>query len=299
MSKLIEIKALILRHSRTEQLHSPLAGLKIACTTKPGFPMVSIQEPCVALIVQGSKRTDIGNHSFQFCAGQILVVLANQPIVSQVTDAQAEAPYLAMAVELEPGLVAELLTDRPIPALLADHRQEPQPSIADEALLDPLYRLLSLLDHPQDVDVLLPMLKREIAWRLLAGPQGWLTRQISLGNGESSQVMRVMRWIRTHYSEPISVDALASMASMSLSSFYRHFERIAGTSPLQYQKQVRLQEARTQLLAGGGDTISIAYAVGYRSQSQFSREYRRMFGIAPMRDVRRSQSLRGLLHDVM
>ncbi|PYE18387.1 AraC-like DNA-binding protein [Paraburkholderia silvatlantica] len=253
----------------------------------------------MALLVQGAKRTEIGDTTFEFRAGQILVIPANLPVISQVTAASTSVPYLAMAVELEPALIAELLSGGSVTLSERDETSGPAPREADDALLDALNRLLALIDSPEDVDVLLPMLKREIGWRLLRGEQGWMTGLIGRMDVQSSQVGAVLRWMREHYAEPISVGDLAAMTGMSVSTFYRRFRAITAASPLQYQKQIRLLQARMLLLGGNTDAVTAAYQVGYQSQSQFSREYRRLFGVAPMRDVSRNRSLRTARFDIV
>ena len=165
-------------------------------------------------------------------------------------------------------------------------------------LLDPIIRLLRLLDRPGDMPVLGPMLEREILWRLLTGAQGATVRQIGLADSRLSQVARAIRHIRTRYAETLSMDDLATLAGMSPASFHRHFRAVTTMSPLQYQKQIRLQAARSRLLAEPGDVASIGFEVGYESPSQFSREYARLFGAPPGRDAERLRAVAGLEPDL-
>ncbi len=299
MDTLIDIQRHLILHSREGEVVSPLPGLRISRSRSVGLPTSAIQEPCVSLIAQGAKRTEIGDIAFEFQEGETLVVPANLPIVGQITKASARAPYLAMAFALRPEVIAELLATQPLATSSPGVQTGPSPSSIDPALLDAFNRLLALVDNLHDANVLLPMLEREIAWRLLHGSHAWLVRQIGQERAQSSRVGNVVRWICEHHSEPVSIDALAEMAGMSVFTFYRQFRAITATSPLQYQKQIRLQEARMLLLKGESDAVTAAYAVGYQSQSQFSREYRRRFGLPPMQDVQRTRAERSRALDVI
>jgi transcriptional regulator GlxA family with amidase domain len=158
-------------------------------------------------------------------------------------------------------------------------------SKARPSLLDPIVRLLRLLDAPEDISVIAPMLEREILWRLISSEQGWAVRQIGLADSSVTQISRAIRWMRDHFSEGFGVDDLAGIACMSQPTFYRHFRSVTGMSPIQYQKRIRLQEARARLIAKSADVASVGAAVGYDDPSQFSREYSRMFRVPPSRDV--------------
>jgi AraC-like DNA-binding protein len=160
-------------------------------------------------------------------------------------------------------------------------------SDAGPDLLDPIVRLLRLLDRPDDVPVLGPAIEREILWRLIKGEQGAMVRQLGLADSRLSQISRAVRWIRDHHTAMLRIEDLARVANMSATSFFRHFRAVTSLTPIQYQKQVRLQEARAKLLANPGDMAAVGYAVGYDSPSQFSREYRRLFGAPPGRDTAR------------
>jgi transcriptional regulator GlxA family with amidase domain len=163
-------------------------------------------------------------------------------------------------------------------------------SKAPGELLDAVVRLLRLLDHPTDVPVLAPLIEREILWRLLCGEQGPMLRQIGLADSRLSQLSHAIRWIRANYAKMLRIEELAQMAAMSVSSFHRHFRAVTSMSPIQYQKQIRLQEARARLLAQSKDVAAVGFAVGYDSPSQFSREYSRVYGAPPGRDAARLRS---------
>lgn len=299
MNTVAEIQHHIMRYARAGEVISPLPGLRMSRADSQGLPTSSIQNPCVALVAQGAKRTEIGDATFEFRAGQILVAPGNLPIIGQVTKASLCAPYLAMAVDLKPEVIAELIATQRSTSFTSNSQTGFSPSKADTVLLDTFNRLLALVDSPDDVDVLLPMLEREITWRLLRGTHSWLVRLIGVGHSRSSRVIETIRWIRGHYADSVSVNDLATMAETSLSTFYRQFREITAASPLQYQKQIRLQEARMLLLGGKADAITAAYAVGYQSQSQFSREYRRLFGLPPMQDIQRTRAMQPPLLDVI
>jgi AraC-like DNA-binding protein len=195
---------------------------------------------------------------------------------------------------LNPATIATLLLET-----AAGDRATVEPlgigmSEATPELLDPVVRLLRLLDHPKDVAVLGPMIEREILWRLLAGGQGAMVRQIGLADSRLSQISHALRWLREHYAEALRIEDLARLAAMSVSSFHRHFRAVTAMSPLQYQKQLRLQQARARLLAQPQDVASVGYELGYDSPSQFSREYSRLFGAPPARDVARLRTLSAL-----
>jgi AraC-like DNA-binding protein len=213
------------------------------------------------------------------------------PVIGRVTQGSADEPFLAFVLELRPAVIAALLLDaapvataRPsvldaVPAGLAV-------SDASPALLDAIDRLLALLDAPDDAAALSAGIEREILWRLVTGPQGATVRQIGLADSRLTHLGRAIRWIRGHYNETLYVEELAALATMSVSSFHRHFRAVTSMTPIQFQKEIRLHEARARLLAEPGDVTGVGFAVGYDSPSQFSREYRRMFGVPPSRDAR-------------
>jgi AraC-like DNA-binding protein len=268
-----------------------IEGMTVFCTARVTEPLGTLSEPVFALVAQGAKRSVLGEYIFDYHAGQYLVVTVGLPPTSQITQATPAEPFLAFGLPLQPALVAQLLLESG-PTVARRHNG---PGIAtgdaDDNLLDPVVRLLRLLDEPRDVPVLAPGLQREIHWRLLNGPQGALVRQLGLDNSQCALVARAIGWIETHYDRVIRIDDLAKHVDMSVASLNRHFRAVTGMSPLQYQKQLRLQKARIQLIAAPHDVAAIGYAVGYRNPSQFSREYRRMFGAPPGQDAARLQSV--------
>jgi transcriptional regulator GlxA family with amidase domain len=209
-----------------------------------------------------------------------------------VTDCDAQRPYLGLAVKLDPAAVAALLVDLPPrPELaLAGAQEELEPmtiSPSTRAMEDALLRFVRLVEAREDEPLLAPMIERELLYRVLQSEHGAVLRQFARADSQLSQIQRAVKWIRAHLAEPLPVQSLATVASMSVSSFHRHFKAVTGLSPLAYHKQMRLREARQRLLADPGAVASVAFSVGYESASQFSREYARQFGLPPARDAAR------------
>ncbi|MDX6667783.1 MAG: hypothetical protein QOK04_1163, partial [Solirubrobacteraceae bacterium] len=207
-----------------------------------------------------------------------------------IAQASADEPFLACVLELRPEMIAALLLETAPAATARPGAVVATPagiavSDASPALIDAIGRLLALLDAPEDAAALAAGVEREVLWRLLTGPQGTIVRQIGLADSRLAHLARAIRWIRVHYNETLRVEELAALATMSVSSFHRHFRTVTAMTPIQFQKQIRLREARARLLAEPGDITGVGFAVGYDSASQFSREYRRMFGVPPSRDA--------------
>ena len=268
-----------------------IEGLQVFSTGRVTEPLGTVAEPVLALIVQGAKRSALGDHIFDYHAGQYLVVTVDLPLTSQITHATPTEPFLAFGLPLQPALIAQLLIEAGPAAVRPHDGPGLATSDADDKLLDAVVRLLRLLDEPRDVPVLAPSVRREIHWRLLNGPQAALVRQIGMTDSRLTIVARAIEWIKTHYDRVIRIDDLAGNVGVSVSSLNRHFRAVTAMSPLQYQKQLRLQKARIQLIAAPHDVAAVGYAVGYDSPSQFSREYRRMFGAPPGQDAERLQSM--------
>jgi AraC-like DNA-binding protein len=290
MQQLAVLRELMGRHARPGHPVTDLPGVRLVTALAPSPPISSIYEPAFALVAQGSKRTVLGDRVFEYGPGQYLVVSVDLPIVGQVTTATPDEPYLSLSMTLSRTAIASLILDM---ATDGDGSQEAVGFSVNDAtpeLLDSVIRLLRLLDHPEDVAVLRPMLEREILWRLLNGRQGATVRQIGLADSRLAQVARATGWIREHYKELLRIEEMADLAGMSLSSFHRHFRAVTAMSPLQYQKHIRLREARSRLLVDPGSVAAVGFAVGYQSPSQFSREYGRLFGAPPARDLARLRS---------
>ena len=239
----------------------------------------------VAVVVQGAKRIVLADRVFDARAGEYSVVTLELPLTFSVTEASEAAPYLAIALPLKPELIASLLLEAGPGERGSDEAPAIGVSQAPPDLLEPFVRLMRLLDRPSDIPIMRPMIEREIVWRLLRGDQGGLVRQIGVVDGRLAKVGHAIRWIREHYAEAFRIETLAEYAGMSPTSLHRHFRAVTAMSPLQYQKQIRLQEARSRLIASAEDVASIGFSVGYESPSQFSREYARLFGSPPRRDA--------------
>lgn len=296
MSPMQELRALIARQAGTERpatVHTSIPGLIVAASYEPTEPIHHVFEPVFVLIAQGSKKVMLGDRAFRYQAGEYLVVSVALPISSHVESAEADRPCLSVGLLLKPATIASLLLEVAGTAQITAESDLPGLGVskAPHELLDAVLRLLRLLDRPKDAPVLVPSVERELLWWLLSGPQGGMVRQIGLADSRLSQVGHTIRWIRANYSETLRVEQLAEMAGMSVSTFHRHFRAITTMTPVQYQKQVRLQEARVRLLSQREDVAAVGFSVGYNSPSQFSREYSRFYGIPPGRDAVRLRNI--------
>ncbi|MDV9178111.1 AraC family transcriptional regulator [Streptomyces sp. W16] len=284
-----ELRALIDRHAD----RAPLAvgGLMLSRADRPEAPSASLARPVLAVVAQGSKRLTLGDRVHDYGAGQYLVVSVDLPVAGHYTRASPEEPFLACGFTLEPAKIAALLLEAgtdPLPHRTAPHGLAVCDAPAE--LLDATVRLLRLLDRPGDAPVLAPLIEKEILWRLITGEQGALVRQIGLADSQLTHIGRAIRWIRDHHTETLRIEDLARLAGMSASPFHRHFRAVTALTPIQFQKRIRLQEARLMLLSSAADVADVGFAVGYDSASQFSREYRRAFGRPPGQDAVRLRS---------
>jgi len=285
-----ELRSLIERHARSGVSRTGIPGVLVARTDQNGPQDESTTGTVLAVIAQGSKRLSIGTTVHDYGPGEYLVASVDLPVTGQYVNVSPAQPALGFGLELRPEVVAELMLNSAALDFARPVRGEPSPpaiavGTSSERLLDACVRMLRLLDHPRDIPVLAPMIEREILWLIMSGEQGATVRQLGLADSNVNRVRQVVRWMRERYAEPMRVDDLAQLASMSPSTFHRAFHAVTAMSPIQYQKNIRLQEARMRLLANPADVASAAYAVGYESASQFSREYRRQFGAPPSRDV--------------
>jgi len=263
---------------------TPIPGLMTVRATAPSDLIHDVQRPLACLVLQGAKRVTAGARMFEFSAGDSLLVTADIPTVSQITRASVAMPYYSLVLELDPAVIADLLAQMTPPAT-ADHapvRVDPtEAETADAAL-----RLVRLLDRPASLPVLHAQLVREMHYWLLAGRHGDAIRKLGWPDGHVQRVARAVKVLRRDYAKPVAVERLAAEAGMSASSFHQHFRTITSLSPLQFQKQLRLIEARRLMQSQGASASSAAYAVGYESVPQFTREYGRMFGRPPVADAR-------------
>ncbi len=278
---LVEMRDLIAAHARPEMTTS-IDGLLLS-RVETESPEYSLTEPLLVVMVQGAKRLLLGDRVLEYRAGQCLLVAAELPVSGHFLGASPGTPALGMALTLRPAAIAALLLEAPATHEPPSHVHGPAIAAGDAGpdLLDATRRLLRLLDRPADASVLAPLIEREILWRLLTGPHAAVIRQIGLADSGLSHIGKAIGWIRENYAEPARIADLARLAGMSPSAFHRRFRAVTTMSPLQFQKRIRLQEARSLLIAQPGDVAGVGHLVGYDSPTQFSREYRRMFGAPP------------------
>jgi AraC-like DNA-binding protein len=284
--KLAELKHCIERFTGRDGLHpTAIAPLSLSRASGPSQPVQTIHEPALGIVAQGSKRVMLADEIYRYDAAHFLLVSVGLPVTTQVIEASPESPYLGLRIALDPGQIGELI----LPAGASEPPGRPQRGLAvsraEPPLLDAVVRLLHLLDSPRDIGVLAPLVLREITYRLLVGEQGPRLRQIAAANGQTRRVAAATNWLKHNFARPFSSEALAREVHMSPSGLQHHFKAVTAMSPLQYQKRLRLQEARRLMLSEGLDAASAGFRVGYQSPSQFSRDYRRLFGQPPQRDM--------------
>lgn len=292
---LAALKELVARQWQAHGRETPIEGLLLTSVTAPTGPIHAVYRPSLCVVVQGAKTSMLGERAYRYDAGKCLIASMEVPIRAEIARATPERPYLAFSLALDPATISDLLLeldgtdDAPAGAALAVHGFGPE-------LADPLCRLLALCDRPRDIAILAPLVRREITWLLLNGPMGPALRQIGLAGSHLARIARAIACIREGFADQLNVRQLAEVAGMSPATFHRHFKAVTTMTPVQYQKQLRLQEARRLLLSDHADVARIGYAIGYESPSQFSREYRRLFGSPPGRDgqeIRRGLALQG------
>lgn len=291
--KLAELADSIARFSASDGTYqTDFPPLSLIRSSEDAVPVYTVYEPSICLVAQGSKLVLLGNEAYRYGPSQYFAVSVDLPISGQVTEASAEHPYLAVRLRIDPQQVLELLRETEdgsaarIPTARGLYVSE-----AASGMLDAFLRLVRLLETPEDLPVLAPMAAREILYRALRDGQGQSIRQMAPGAGHAASVAEVIRRIRESYNEPLRIDELAGEAGMSPSSLHRRFRDVTAMSPLQFQKQIRLQEARRMLLCEPVQAAEAAFRVGYESPSQFNREYARLFGRPPLVDIRRLQTL--------
>jgi AraC-like DNA-binding protein len=287
MEMLAEIAATIARHAAGDGFHAtPVERLALVRSSAPTMPMPSVYRPMLCLVAQGRKQVVLGDRVFTYDPARYVIVSVELPVLGRVIEAAPDAPYLCLALEFDLPALAELALRVPPPT-----GQAPPIglSLADAGpgLLEAALRLVRVLDDPGALPVLAPLAEQEMLYRLLTGPHGPTMRQIASNHGRTAQVSRAIAWIKQHFRGRFTIEQLAQAVGMSASSLHEHFRAVTAMTPLQFQKQLRLQDARGLMLAGGLDATTAAFRVGYESPSQFSREYRRHFGEPPARDIAR------------
>lgn len=271
-----------------ENRATEIPGVTLHRRTAPTAPCSAAYEPGVTVIAQGQKRVDLGKTSFTYGQSQYLLTSLDLPVVSQITEASEEAPCLALSLKLEMPIVRELLSREEI-QLAAAPAESPAMATGEATVefLSACCRLLDLLGTAEDIPFLSGLIEREIIYRILRGPAGARLRAIATLGDQSHRTAKAVAWIKKNFSKPLKVEDLAHVAGMGTSTFHQHFRALTAMSPLQYQKLLRLQAARTRMLVDGLDATSAAFEVGYESASQFNREYSRLFGQPPLRDIRK------------
>ncbi|MGA3282177.1 MAG: AraC family transcriptional regulator [Smithella sp.] len=271
---------------RGDQLVTAIPGLSLFQRNEPTQPESRMYEPRICLIAQGAKRVLLGDDTYVYGERHFLITSVNLPTVVQITKASREKPCLGLILKLDQREISQLMVDSNLP--LSRPQQSSRGMAVGEVtlpLLTAFQRLVDLLAEPKDIPILAPIIQREIFYRLLVGDQGARLRQIASAGSQSQQIARAIDWLKDNFTRPLHIDDLATQVNMSTSTFHHHFRTLTAMSPLQYQKWLRLNEARRLMLIENQDAATVAFQVGYESPSQFSREYGRLFGAPPLRDI--------------
>ncbi|MEH2181560.1 AraC family transcriptional regulator [Nostoc sp.] len=283
-----ELKEHIVQMIHHDGTIEPLKGLRFNRSSSPSESCHSISIPAFCVIAQGSKEVLLGKDRYQYDPIHYLLATVELPIVSRILEASKEQPYLSLRLDLDPTLVSSVMVEAGHPSSRSRaHVKAIDVSPLDANLLDAVVRLVRLLDSPAEAHVLAPLIKREIIYRLLMGEQGNRLRHIAVFGGYTYYIARAVERLRKDFKEPLRIESIARELGMSVSGFHHHFKSVTAMSPLQFQKQLRLQEARRLMLGENLDATSAAYQVGYDDASHFNREYKRLFGAPPIRDVER------------
>jgi len=269
-----------------EQHVTAVPGLSLFRRDEPTEPISGMYEPSICLVAQGAKRVLLGDDTYVYDAHHYLITSVHLPTVVQIIEASREKPYLGLRLKLDQREISQLMVDSNLPPPRA--QQSSRGMATGEVtlpLLTAFQRLIDLLAEQQDIAILAPIIQREIIYRLLVGDQGARLRQIASAGSQSHQIARAIDWLKGHFARPLRIDDLATHVNMSTSTFHHHFRTLTAMSPLQFQKSLRLNEARRLMLTERLDATTAAFQVGYESASQFSREYSRIFGAPPLRDI--------------
>ncbi|HZV82576.1 MAG TPA: AraC family transcriptional regulator [Geobacteraceae bacterium] len=269
-----------------ELFTTAVPGLSLFRRIEPTEPITGVYEPSICLVAQGAKRVLLGDDTYVYDAHHYLITSVHLPTVVQIIEASREKPYLGLRLMLDLREISQLMADSNLP--LPRTQQSSRGMATGEVtlpLVTAFQRLIDLLAEQQDIPILAPVIQREIIYRLLVGDQGSRLRQIASAGSQSQQIARAIDWLKGNFDQPLRIDDLAAQARMSSSTFHHHFRSMTALSPLQFQKQLRLREARRLMLSEHMDAATAAFQVGYESPSQFSREYNRLFGAPPLRDI--------------
>lgn len=283
--ELKELAAAVQRHAGADgEFFTAAPRLTLYRSSAPTQHDAVVYVPSLCVIVQGAKEVIVGGQAYRYDPAQSLLVAVDLPAATRVVEASRRKPCLAIRVEIEAADVGELLAGGTVPSPGSPTRGIAV-TLVEPQLLHAITRLVALLDTPNDIGVLAPLVLREITYRVLTGPQGARLRQIVAPGTPAQRIARAIGWLKEHFAEAARIEALAKRVGLSPSAFHLHFKAVTGLSPLQYQKRFRLQEARRVMLSDGLDAAEAAFRVGYESPSQFGREYRRLFGAPPRQHV--------------
>lgn len=289
MDHLLELREIVSRHAvaSSQRQSTAVARLGLFRADRASLPTPTVYCPMFCIVIAGRKRVLLGNQMREYGPGDAFLVTLDLPVVGTILSADAGEPYLAISLELHRPTLASVAFGAEISTCTRDAEAGFRVARATPMVLDTARRLAQLLDHAQDIAVLAPLIETELLYRLMTGVWGPALREIIRSDSRISQVTRAAVWLRRNYSSEYRADLLAEVAGMSVSSLNRHFRAVTAMSPLEYQKQIRLQEARRLLLTRETDVAGVGYAVGYGSAAQFNREYRRLFGDSPGQDAKR------------
>jgi AraC-like DNA-binding protein len=284
-----EIAKLIKRYTEQDGVHpTSIPSLYLIRESVVTEPIARVNETSFCIIVQGEKEVLLADERFRYGPGHYIVASADLPVTGQVIKASSDTPYLALKLEFTPNQILEVLSDSEI--YVGKKKNAKRAMYVNEVepfLMDAVIRLTRLLEHPNHIPVLAPLFTKEILYWILQGPKGEALEQMAIEGSNGNRIREVTEYIINNYDRSFKIEELAEIANMSLASFHRHFKEVTAMSPIQFQKQLRLQEARRMLLADPTDIAEVVFRVGYESQSQFSREYSRMFGCPPREDMNR------------
>jgi AraC-like DNA-binding protein len=269
-----------------DRYETGIPGLSLHQRSEPSPPISIMYEPRICVVAQGAKRVLLGDDTYVYDAHHYLITSVDLPTVVQIINASPGKPYLGLVLRLDQREISQLMVDSNLPP---PRPQQSSRGMATGEVTQPLItafqRLIDLLDEQKDIPILAPIIKREIFYRLLVGDQGTRLRQMASAGSQIHQIAKAIYWLKDNFTQPLRIDDLATQVNMSTSTFHHHFRSVTAMSPLQYQKWLRLSEARRLMLAENQDATTAAFQVGYESPSQFSREYSRLFGNSPLRDI--------------
>ncbi|WP_426155165.1 AraC family transcriptional regulator N-terminal domain-containing protein [Pseudomonas sp. TSRC2-2] len=281
------VRLLTQRFEAPGTYETAIAPLHVIRLDGPSELIHVVHRPALCLIVQGRKEVGLGDERFLYDPLNYLVVSVTLPVSGRVIEASPEAPYFCVRLDFDPAQLTQLISESPPTGVPQETGRGMFLDKIDVTLLDTMLRLVRLLDNPRDIGMLAPMALRELYYRLLRGQHGHLLYEIAVSDSQTHRVTRAIDWLNRNFTEPLRIDALAQMANLSNSALHHRFKAVTAMSPLQYQKQLRLQEARRLIINEGLDVSSACYRVGYESASQFSREYNRQFGCPPSKELSR------------